>query len=57
MNAKNIGNSMKKIDFHTHYLSPGYVEFLKRHFNGFCDGLKTPPWNLETCVELLKSSC
>lgn len=33
MNVKNAGNRMKKIDFHTHYLSLGYVEFLNRHLN------------------------
>lgn len=50
MNENSTNNRMKKIDFHTHYLSPGYVQFLDRHFDGLGDGVATPPWSVETAL-------
>jgi len=38
---------MKKIDFHTHYLTPGLIKFLGRHFDGLSDGTPTPNWSME----------
>ena len=38
-------NRMKKIDFHTHYLTPGLIKFFGRHFDGLSDGTPTPNWS------------
>lgn len=45
---------MKKIDLHAHYISPGYSQFLDDYFNGEGDGVKTPPFSVESYLELMK---
>ncbi|KRM11844.1 amidohydrolase family protein [Paucilactobacillus suebicus] len=45
---------MGKIDFHAHYLSPEYVNYLDHYFNGYGDGVATPKWNVEDHLQLMK---
>lgn len=43
-----------KIDFHAHYLSPGYQQFLKQQFNDRGDGVPTPAYTIETTLEIME---
>lgn len=42
-----------KIDLHTHFLSPGYLRFLKERYNDMGDGVKTPRWDVSENLELM----
>ncbi|KWW21989.1 amidohydrolase [Peribacillus simplex] len=42
-----------KIDFHAHYLSPGYKHFLKTQFNDMGDGVKTPEYSIDLTLETM----
>ncbi|KRL81556.1 amidohydrolase family protein [Secundilactobacillus paracollinoides] len=45
--------SFNKIDFHAHYLSPGYKKYLKDQFNDMGDGVKTPEYTIDTTLEIM----
>lgn len=42
-----------KIDFHAHYLSPGYKKYLKDQFNDMGDGVKTPEYSIDTTLSIM----
>lgn len=44
---------MKKIDFHSHYLSPGFVDHLAKHYNSMGDGIATPSWSVDDALEMM----
>ncbi|WP_225418582.1 amidohydrolase family protein [Loigolactobacillus iwatensis] len=43
----------RKIDFHAHYLSPGFKKFLKKYFDDYGDGVKTPAYTIDTTLETM----
>lgn len=45
---------MKKIDFHAHYISPGYRQFLDDYFGGRGDGVPTPTFSVDTHLKTMK---
>lgn len=47
---------MKKIDVHSHYISPMYREYLKKHFDGKADGVETPNYDLNTTLETMEDN-
>lgn len=44
---------MKKIDLHSHYLSPGFVKFLDDYFDGKGDGVPTPAFFVDDYLKLM----
>jgi len=42
-----------KIDFHAHYLSPGYKKYLKDQFNDMGDGVPTPEYTIDTTLSIM----
>lgn len=44
---------MKKIDLHSHYLSPGFVKFLDDYFDGKGDGVPTPAFSVDDYLKLM----
>ncbi|MTV82032.1 amidohydrolase family protein [Secundilactobacillus folii] len=44
---------MTKIDFHSHYLTPGFVDYLDRAFDGHGDGVATPKWSVDSALEMM----
>ena len=42
-----------KIDFHAHYLSPGYKKYLKNQFNDMGDGVPTPEYTIDTTLSIM----
>ena len=45
-----------KIDFHAHYLSPGYKKYLRDQFNDMGDGVPTPEYTIDTFPSWIKST-
>ncbi|MCT1926803.1 amidohydrolase family protein [Staphylococcus pasteuri] len=45
---------MKKIDLHSHYLSPGFVKFLDDYFDGKGDGVPTPSFSIDSYLKLME---
>lgn len=43
----------KKIDFHSHYLTPAFVKYLDDRFGGYGDGVKTPEWSVAGQLKLM----
>ncbi|WP_238141085.1 amidohydrolase family protein [Pediococcus damnosus] len=43
----------KKIDFHAHYLSPGFKSFLKTYFDDHGDGVKTPDYTIDSTLKTM----
>lgn len=43
-----MNTKYNKIDFHVHYLTPTYREFLMKHFGAFPEGFPTPDWSIES---------
>lgn len=46
---------MKKIDWHAHYISPGYNDYLDECFKGKGDGISTPTFSLDAYLELTRA--
>lgn len=44
----------RKIDFHAHYLSPGYKRFLKEKFNDHADDCPTPAYSIDTTLSTME---
>lgn len=45
---------VNKIDLHSHYISPGYTQFLEDYFDGKGDGVPTPSFSIENYLSLMK---
>ncbi|QKE75697.1 amidohydrolase family protein [Arthrobacter citreus] len=43
-----------KIDFHAHYLSPGYQKYLAEKYHDVADGVKTPKWSVDDNLEWMQ---
>lgn len=43
-----MNTKYNKVDFHVHYLTPTYREFLMKHFGAFPEGFPTPDWSIES---------
>jgi 6-methylsalicylate decarboxylase len=44
----------QKVDFHSHYLSPTYYEYLSKYEGTLPDGFPTPKWSLESHLSLME---
>lgn len=44
----------QKVDFHSHYLSPTYYEYLDKYEGPLPDGFPTPKWSVESHLALMK---
>ena len=44
---------LKKIDLHSHYISPGFAKFLDDYFDGKGDGVPTPEFSIEGYLQLM----
>lgn len=44
---------LKKIDLHSHYISPGFAQFLDDYFDGKGDGVPTPEFSIEGYLQLI----
>ncbi|MBF7023163.1 amidohydrolase family protein [Staphylococcus kloosii] len=47
---------MNKIDLHSHYISPGFTQFLDDYFDGQGDGVPTPHFSIENYLTLMKEA-
>jgi len=43
----------EKVDFHVHYLTPTYKEYLHKQYGAFPDGFPTPAWDLESQLKFM----
>ena len=43
-----------KIDFHTHYITPGFNKYLDDNYNGHGDGVKTPAWDIDSHRKMMQ---
>ena len=46
-------NYSKKVDFHSHFLSKTYYEYLEKYEGPTPDGFPTPKWSVESHLELM----
>lgn len=47
---------MNKIDLHSHYISPGFAQFLDDYFDGQGDGVPTPHFSIENYLMLMQEA-
>ncbi|MDT3958500.1 amidohydrolase family protein [Staphylococcus kloosii] len=47
---------MNKIDLHSHYISPGFAQFLDDYFDGKGDGVPTPSFSINNYLSLMKDA-
>lgn len=47
---------MNKIDLHSHYISPGFAQFLDDYFDGKGDGVPTPSFSIDNYLSLMKDA-
>lgn len=47
---------MNKIDLHSHYISPGFAQFLDDYFDGQGDGVPTPHFSIENYLTLMQEA-
>jgi len=45
----------RKVDFHSHYLSPTYYDYLKKYEGEMPDNFPTPKWNVEEHLKQMDS--
>jgi len=51
-----MNTKYNKVDFHVHYLTPTYREFLMKHFGAFQEGFPTPDWSIESQLKLMEEN-
>lgn len=47
---------MNKIDLHSHYISPGFAQFLDDYFDGQGDGVPTPHFSIDNYLSLMQEA-
>ncbi|HJF67149.1 MAG TPA: amidohydrolase [Staphylococcus kloosii] len=47
---------MNKIDMHSHYISPGFAQFLDDYFDGQGDGVPTPHFSIDNYLSLMQEA-
>lgn len=47
---------MKKIDFHVHYLTSVYRDFLRKQYGEKPEGFQTPQWDLEKQLQMMEEN-
>jgi predicted TIM-barrel fold metal-dependent hydrolase len=47
---------LNKIDMHSHYISPGFAQFLDDYFDGQGDGVPTPHFSIDNYLSLMQEA-
>jgi predicted TIM-barrel fold metal-dependent hydrolase len=47
---------LNKIDLHSHYISPGFAQFLDDYFDGQGDGVPTPHFSIDNYLSLMQEA-
>jgi predicted TIM-barrel fold metal-dependent hydrolase len=47
---------LNKIDMHSHYISPGFAQFLDDYFDGKGDGVPTPNFSIDNYLSLMQEA-